>query len=229
MRLICSGSARGFICAISVRLKQVFHDVGDNSIFALLLGGLAIWNMNADPVFDPGTLKSHLEMDQSVSRTKRVRIKTTYVRKLANNTSATDFDGRRLVGGPGGVTAMTRTTNRATANSVVATWNADHLKGRKLAPALADEKRVALGLWSGGGINIYVQRRNPSSGLCNITGGRKVSRRLVNTRKVKIHVRVCRAGPLPPHLLSLLLSAVHSFLSLVFGFSGKKPRLPLLG
>jgi len=128
MRLICSGNARGFICAIPVGLKQVFHDVGDNSIFTLLLGGLAIWNMNADPVFDPGTLKSH-------------------VRKLANNTSATDFDGRRLVGGPGGVTAMTRTSNRATADSVVTTWNADHLKGRKLAPALTDEKRVA---WASG-------------------------------------------------------------------------------
>ena len=60
MRLICSGSARGFIRVISFRLKQLFQDVGDNSIFIILLEGLAVRNVNADPVFDPGTLKSHL-------------------------------------------------------------------------------------------------------------------------------------------------------------------------
>ena len=61
MRLICSGSARGFVRAISLRLEQVFHDVGDNSIFAVLRKGLTVRNVDADPVFDLCTLESHLE------------------------------------------------------------------------------------------------------------------------------------------------------------------------
>ena len=61
MRLICSRSARGFIHAISLRLEQLFHDVGDNSILAVLFEGLTVGNMDADPIFDLGTLKSHLK------------------------------------------------------------------------------------------------------------------------------------------------------------------------
>lgn len=68
---------------------------------------------------------------------------------------------------------MTRATNRTTTDSVMTTWDANHLKGRELASTLTDEKRVALGLWNGGRINIDVQRRNPGGSLGNITGGKK--------------------------------------------------------
>ena len=61
MKLICSGSARGFVRAISLGLKQLFHDVGDDSVFAVLLEGLIVRDVNADPVCDIGIPKSHLE------------------------------------------------------------------------------------------------------------------------------------------------------------------------
>jgi len=51
---------------------------------------------------------------------------------------------------------------------------------------------------------------------------------LPQTQGVKeIHVHIRCAGPLPVHPLSLLLGAIHSFLSFVFGFSSEKFRLSL--
>ena len=37
------------------------HDIGENGVFALLFHGLTVGDMDADPVFHFGTLKSHLE------------------------------------------------------------------------------------------------------------------------------------------------------------------------
>jgi len=116
--------------------------------------------MNANPIFDLGGLKSHLgngTMSSPGFRVKRVRSKTTYIRKLTDNTSAANFDGRRLVGRSGGITSMTGTTDRATADSVMTAWDTDHLKGRELPPALTDEKPVGLSLWAGGRIDIDVR------------------------------------------------------------------------
>ena len=70
---------------------------------------------------------------------------------------------------------MTRTPDRATADSVVTAWNAHHLEGRELAPTMADEMRVDLALWSGGRVDIGVRSRNPGRGLRDITKGGKVS------------------------------------------------------
>lgn len=188
-RLICSGGAWRFVRTNSLRLEQLIHDVRNNSIFALLLEVLTIWNVNADPVLDLGARKTH-------------------VRKLANNTSTANLDGRRRVGGSGGITAMTRTTNRTTADGVVTTWDADHFKGRELASALADDERAVLCLWADGGVNIRVHRGNIGGGFGNIS--------------------IRCVGPLPFHSFGLFFGPVHRFLSLVFGFRGKKPRLPLL-
>ena len=107
---------------------------------------------------------------------KRVGRKTTYVRKLANNAGASNLDGRRLVGRSGGVTTVTRTANRATTDSVVATWNTDNLEGRELAPPMADDLRFC---WSGGRIHIEVHGLNPSGSPGNVTGRRKLSWRFV--------------------------------------------------
>jgi len=148
MRLICSGSARRFIRANSLGLKQLFHDVGNNSIFALLLEGLTIRDMNTDPVLDLGTLKSH-------------------IRKLSNNTSAANLDGRPLVGGSGGITSVARTTNSATADSMMATWDVHHLEGGERASPLADEKPTR-GLWAGGRIDMSVSWRNSGGTLSAI-------------------------------------------------------------
>ena len=60
VRLICSGGAWGFTRASPLGLKQVVHDVCDNSIFVVLLEGLTIGNVNANPILDLGTLKTHL-------------------------------------------------------------------------------------------------------------------------------------------------------------------------
>ena len=144
VRLICSGSSRHFIRAISFGLKQIIHDISNNGIFALLFVGLTIWNMNANPVFDLGTLKTHLERGTMIFKDERGKEHMTYVRKLANNTSAANFDGRRLVGGPGCIATVTRTTSWAATDSIVTTRDADHLKGRELSPTLANEKRIAL-------------------------------------------------------------------------------------
>ena len=122
---------------------------------------------------------------------------------------------------------MTRTTNRTTADSVVTTWDADHFKGRELASALANDERAVLCLWADGGVNIRVHRRNIGSGLGNIT--RRWSAGCSNMGDGKNHVRIRCVGPLPFHSFGLFLGPVHRFLSLVFGFRGKKPRFPLLG
>ena len=119
------------------------------------------------------------------------------------------------------------TPDRATADSVVTAWNAHHLKGRELAPAMADDVGGDLALWFYGGINIGVRRRNPDDGIRDVTKGRKISWPFVEPWKM--HVRVSCARPLPFHPLGLLLSTVQGFLGLVLGLSGKKFRLPLLG
>ena len=228
VRLIWTGSGRGFTCTSPLGLEQLIHDVCDNSIFAILFEGLTIGDVNADPIFDLGTIKTHLERGTIISRMEIVRGKTTYIRKLANNTSATNFDGRRMVRRSGRVAAMTGATDRTAADSMMTAWDADHLKGRELPPALANEKGVVLCFWTSGRIDIDVDRRNISGSIGNITGG-KVSRPFTQAWKAKrIHVRIRCVGPLPFRSLGLLLGTVQRLLSLVFGFSGKKPCLPLL-
>ena len=227
--LIWTGSGRGFTRTSLLGLEQLVHDICDNSIFTLLFEGLTIWDVNADPIFDLGTLKTHLERGIISSRMEIVRGKTTYVRKLANNASAANFDSRSVVGRSGRVAAVTGTTDRTAADSVMTAWDADHLKGRELSPALANEKGVVLCFRISGGIDVNVDRRNIGGGLSNITGGKKVGRSFTQAWKVKrINVRIRCVGPLPFHSLGLLFGPVQRLLGLIFGFSGKKPRLPLL-
>lgn len=70
---------------------------------------------------------------------------------------------------------MTGTTNRAAADGVVTTRDADHFERWELASTLADEEWVVLVRWAGGGVDIDVYRCNPSGSFSDITGVRKVS------------------------------------------------------
>ena len=63
VKSIWSGGSRGFTRTSPLGLEQLVHDVCDNSILTLLLEGLTIGDVNADPVFDLGTLKTHLEKE----------------------------------------------------------------------------------------------------------------------------------------------------------------------
>ena len=107
-----------------------------------------------------------------------MRNPTTYIGKLANDTSATDLNCGRLIGRSRGITTVTRTTNCAPTYSVVTTWNADHFEGRVLASTLGYEEWVALVCGSRRRIELRFHRRKPGGNGGGIAGRRKVSRGL---------------------------------------------------